>query len=510
MPRLQHWFRHLTRANPTAARKAPRVSLSCEPLEDRTVPSTVAGQVQPGCTEPASNPGSAPECGFRGYTPAQIRHAYGFDRIAFGGVPGDGRGQTIAIIDAYDDPNLASDLRVFDQAFGLPDPPSFTRFAPPGIGVDPAGPGAPHGWEGEEALDVEWAHAIAPAANLVLVEASDPHHLDDAVRYAKSRPDVSVISMSYGYDDGPSTPSYYDGLYTTPAGHQGITFVESSGDDGLLHAPSAHVLIVGGTSLYLNADGSYGSETGWGYYSETEGTFVGSGGGVSGYEPLPGYQRGRVPASVPRRAAPDVAYDGDGNTGFRFFDSYDHPDDGWRVIGGTSAGTPQWAALIAIADQGRALRGEGSLDGPSQTLPTLYALGGTSAFHDITTGCNHDYCAQPGYDEVTGLGTPVADQVVAGLLRATTLPTTSPSPPVEVPLPPVRLGLTSARVGRRRRLVAWLESPDGPRVVAAPFHRPLYRSIAALLVDLDGDGIYDAVVFTARHGRRRVSRTVTL
>src|SRR5262249_26065742 len=104
-----------------------------------------------------------------GYSPAQIRHAYGFDQIAFGAVPGDGRGTTIAIVDAFDDPNIANDLHQFDVQFGLPDP-TFTKVNQSGGTSMPAANG---GWATEIALDVEWAHAIAPGASILLVEAND-------------------------------------------------------------------------------------------------------------------------------------------------------------------------------------------------------------------------------------------------------------------------------------------------------------------------------------------------
>jgi subtilase family serine protease len=131
-----------------------------------------------------------------GYTPAQIRHAYGFDQVWFNGVAGDGTGQTIAIVDAYDDPNVASDLHQFDAAFGLPDP-SLTKvneyggFAPPAANAT---------WAVEIALDVEWAHAIAPGARILLVEANSNSNADlfAAVTYAAEQPGVSVVSMSWG------------------------------------------------------------------------------------------------------------------------------------------------------------------------------------------------------------------------------------------------------------------------------------------------------------------------
>src|SRR5205823_1405179 len=118
-----------------------------------------------------------------GYSPAQVRHAYGFDQVSFNGVAGDGSGATIAIVDAYDDPNIAGDLHQFDLRFGLPDTPSFQKLNQGGGTVLPAANG---GWASEIALDVEWAHAIAPKAGILLVEANDSSYssLFAAVDYA--------------------------------------------------------------------------------------------------------------------------------------------------------------------------------------------------------------------------------------------------------------------------------------------------------------------------------------
>jgi hypothetical protein len=353
---------------------------------------------------PSPHSSSAPY----GFSPAQIRHAYGFDQIAFnhGTVQGDGSGQTIAVVDAYDDPNIAWDLHAFDVQFGLPDP-AFIKVAQDGStrfpSTDPAGSGNPN-WESETALDVEWAHAIAPGATILLVEAYDPSNLFTAVDFAARQPGVVVVSMSWGSNEYASETAL-DRHFTTPAGHAGITFVASAGDQAIVNYPAAspHVLAVGGTSLRLDGEGNIASETAW----------SSSGGGVSQYEPSPSYQSGTVSAG-PMRATPDVAYDADPWTGFSIYDSYNDPQNPWFEFGGTSAGAPQWAALIAIADQGRALRGLGSLDGPSQTLPLLYALRG-SDFRDITSGGGQAGSGGAGYDLITGLGSPLAYRLVADL-----------------------------------------------------------------------------------------------
>jgi subtilase family serine protease len=339
------------------------------------------------------------------YTPGQIRHAYGFDQVSL-----DGSGQTIAIVDAYDHPGIASNLATFDQAFGLPAPPSFRKVDQTG-GTDY--PRADDGWAAEIALDVEWAHAIASAANLLLVEANS-NSLGDlltAVNYARSQAGVVAVSMSWGGGEFTSETSY-DGYFATPAGHiggsglpGGVTFVASSGDSGAWYGPewpsiSSHVLSVGGTSLTLDDQGNYLGETGW----------SGSGGGYSAYVAEPSYQYSAQ--TTGSRSNPDVAYDADPYTGFSVYTTVG--GSGWETFGGTSAGAPQWAALVAVSNQKRALAGLGSLDGPNQTLPRLYTLP-SSHFHDIVSGYN-GYYAGPGYDLVTGQGTPYADRIANSLV----------------------------------------------------------------------------------------------
>ena len=165
----------------------PRGPLAAD--ADRVARSLPAGAQSAACQSDLGHPpldfGSPTPVG---YTPAQIRTAYGINNVTFGTVTGDGAGQTIAIVDAYDDPAFVnstdpsfstSDLAMFDQQFNLPNPPSFTKYNENGQttnlpGTDPAGAGNLNGnWEMEEALDIEWAHAIAPAASIDLVEASN-------------------------------------------------------------------------------------------------------------------------------------------------------------------------------------------------------------------------------------------------------------------------------------------------------------------------------------------------
>jgi len=353
-----------------------------------------------------------------GLNPTQITHAYGFDQVTFknGTVKGDGTGQTIALVDAYDDPSIAADLNVFDQQFGLQAPASFTK-----IGLNSSGqasnttfPPADSGWAGEIELDVEWAHAVAPGAAILLVEANSASESDllAAVNYASNQPGVATVSMSWGSSEFSGEASY-DGYFTTPTGHSGVTFFASSGDNGspaLWPALSTHVVAVGGTTLSLDSQGNYLGETGW----------SGSGGGISQLLSQPTYQQGlvihngsSVISANGMRTAPDVSYDTDPNTGFAVYGTYGW--NGWAEVGGTSDAAPQWAALVAIADQGRALAGQGALDGFTQTLPDLYKLPSTD-FHDITSGSNGGYSAGSGYDLVTGRGTPIANLVIRDLV----------------------------------------------------------------------------------------------
>src|SRR5262249_48741034 len=259
-----------------------------------------------------------------------------------------------------------------------------------------------HGGAVEICLDVEWAHAIAPDANIILFEANNfsSSNLFTMIDIARSTPGVSVISMSLGTSEFSGETSL-DSHFRTPSGHIGITFVAASGDDkapGSYPAFSPNVLAVGGTTLTVDSAGNYVGESGW----------SGSGGGVSGFEQLPAYQTG---IGRPKRATPDVAFDANPVTGVAGYDSDDFGTlAGWfrGSIGGTSLGAPCWAGLIAIADQGRVLANAANL-ADTQAMQALYSIyrngDAKLAFHDITSG-NNGHPAGKGYDLITGLGTP--------------------------------------------------------------------------------------------------------
>jgi len=219
--------------------------------------------------------------------------------------------------------------------------------------------------------------------------------------------------MSWGGSEF-SSEATYDSVFTTPAGHQGVTFVASTGDNGApggFPAYSSNVLAVGGTTLTVNSSGSYTSESGW----------SGSGGGISAYESQPSYQKGIVTQTTTKRAIPDVSFDADPNSGVAVCDSFTYgTSNPWVTVGGTSFSAPAWGAVISIVNQGRAQNGLGSLDGNTQTLPMLYQLdkSNPSAFHDVTTG-NNGNAAGVGYDLVTGLGTPIVNVLAPAMSGST-------------------------------------------------------------------------------------------
>jgi len=358
-----------------------------------------------------------------GYYPSQIQHAYGFDKVTFqgGAVAGDGTGQTIAIVDPYDDPHLASDLHTFDQAFGIPDPPSFQKLAQDGSTNYP--PQDPTGFaEAEMSADVEWAHALAPGANIIVVEANDnqiANLFDVALPTAASQPGVSVVAFPTA-DPESSVETNLDSLFTTPAGHTPETFVAPTGESGFgqggYPAFSPNVLAVGATVVQLNSQNAIQTESAWQL----------TGGGISIAEPQPAYQKGVVTQSTTDRTIPDVSFAGGFDdsqgliTGMASYDSLplEGIPGGWYENGTTGIASIAWSAIIAIADQGRALAGLPALDGVNDTQPLIYKLP-SADFHDITTGSNGSP-AGPGYDLATGIGTPIVNLVVPGLLNIPT------------------------------------------------------------------------------------------
>ncbi len=248
------------------------------------------------------------------YYPNQIQQAYGVNKLLQAGT--DGAGQTIAIVDAYHDPTAANDLNYFSSFMGLQvcnsgaGSPTFTQFNQDGGTTVTAG--TTGGWTGEESLDIEWAHSMAPKANIILYEANSANMSDlmAAVNAARNNPAVSVVSMSFGSGEY-SSETQWDSYFTTPGtrGTSGVTFVASAGDHGApANYPSAspNVVSVGGTSLTLDTNNNYVSESAW----SLAGTRTSAGGGgPSAYEPKPAFQN-NVPllAGSNARGTPDLAF----------------------------------------------------------------------------------------------------------------------------------------------------------------------------------------------------------
>lgn len=342
-----------------------------------------------------------------GLFPAQIRHAYGFDQLtcSYTGTFGDpnlcGYGQTIAIVDAYDDPNIQNDLNTFSSKFGLP---SCTTTNGCFVKATPQGkPRSNQGWALEESLDVQWAHAIAPGAKIILVEAKTASfsNLLGAVDYSVSK-GANQVSMSWGGSEF-SSESSYDSHFNK----NNVSFFASSGDSGSgtsYPAVSPYVVSVGGTTLNVDGSGNVISETAW----------SGSGGGISTYESEQSYQTNYGISSNGKRAIPDVSYNANPNTGVPVYDSFGYQGSkGWFQVGGTSAGAPQWAALSAIVNNARTTPLSSTSFGTDALLyaaatDTNYATN----YRDITSGNNGGFVAGTGYDFVTGVGSPLSNNLI--------------------------------------------------------------------------------------------------
>ena len=312
-----------------------------------------------------------------GLSPETIKSVYGFSTDMSAG-----SGQTIAIVDAYDDPAAESDLGVFSSRFGLP---ACTRangcFAKVNQSGGSSYPRANAGWALEISLDIEWAHAIAPGAKILLVEAASNSfsNLLVAEDYAKTH--AQYVSNSWGGSEF-SSESSYDSHFS----QSGVSFFVSAGDSGLpAEYPSAspNVISVGGTTLHFDGSGNFSGETGW----------SSGGGGCSAYETSSPAQSSFSQSGqgncAGKRATPDVSLDADPNSGVSVYDSTSYyGQSGWFTVGGTSASSPMWAARSA--DQGA-------------VVDAGYVYGNNIDFRDITSGNNGAPCLV-GYDLCTGRG----------------------------------------------------------------------------------------------------------
>jgi len=323
-----------------------------------------------------------------GLTPDAIKKVYN--------LPQTGGHGTIAIITAYHDPTIEQDLSMFNSSFNISSC-TYKNGCLESHQVSTSTKTADTGWSLETSMDVEWAHAIAPNAHILIVEAITPsgENLLKAVDYAKSRNDVVSISMSWGGMEFPEEATLDKHFQNGNNGSPSPVFFAASGDSGAgvnWPAVSPYVIAVGGTHLTFTTNKNLSAESAW----------SGSGGGISAYENQPNYQKNyNLPKAKGMRSIPDVSYNADPKSGYAVYRSTPQNPGRWYILGGTSAGAPQWAAIHSI--------------GLSISHQRLYAdksLADTDQFfRDITSGTNGScsyYCkARVHYDYVTGLGSPV-------------------------------------------------------------------------------------------------------
>jgi subtilase family serine protease len=408
---------------------------------------------------PLSTADCAGGFGLRCYSPAQIAHAYGLDRLHAAGI--DGRGTTIAVVIPFGSPTIAADLHAFDQTFGVTGAPGVAAYPPiatdPQLTViQPAGPVPPFDvdafdgdmvfWAQETTLDVEWAHVVAPKANILLVETPVDEtegvqglpELEKALKYVADHKLADVVSQTFGateetFPNDKAIMGLRDGL--TAASKQDITVVNASGDTGTTNFqldgenlyempvngwPSADPLVtsVGGTELSLDPTGvRLGPDVVW----NDTGIFgfpAASGGGLSSVFKRPKYQDSVKSVVDGARGTPDISMSSgvDGSVWIEY--SFDGGNAPFDIAGGTSAGTAQFAGIVALADQVAGQR-LGAID------DALYSIPYGGGLVDVTDGNNDPgfddvpgYDAGPGYDLASGLGTVDPPRFVPALAAA--------------------------------------------------------------------------------------------
>jgi subtilase family serine protease len=400
------------------------------------------------------------------YDPYEMRHAYNVDNLISAGFTGSGK--TIVIVDSFQSPNIVQQLNFFDNFYGLPglnglgNAPAanlgtFTQVAPDGLTPFVVGDPNMTGWAEEISLDVLWAHAIAPGANITLVLAKSNNDADilSATAYAVNNNLGDVISQSFGENEScvdPTLIAQEHELYAE-ATRKNITIFASSGDQGAsqgscdgnswvkaVSSPASDPLVtgVGGTELHATGyclaalgcnpatnppAGTYQGEIVWNEFGDSS-----SGGGFSVYYDEPSYQQGTIHGGK-QRGVPDVAYNAAVYHGVLTYLNIPGLPAGFYLFGGTSAGSPQWAAILSIADQ-KAGTNLGFINRALYTIgqaPPLYS----KAFHDVTIGNNSvqeldssnnvtsitGFNAGKGWDPATGLGSPIADNLVDQLIQ---------------------------------------------------------------------------------------------
>jgi Fibronectin type III domain len=383
------------------------------------------------------------------YDPAYLQSAYNVAAAA--AADGGGAGQTVALVDAYDDPQVASDLAYYRSYFGLPACSSGTISSTASScvfekvnqnGTAGSYPKGNSSWAVEISLDVEMVSAICPHCQILLVEAnsSSLSDLGTAVNTAVGL-GANVVSNSYGAGEFSSESSA--GYYV----HPGVAIVASAGDSGYgveFPAASGGATAVGGTSLtqLTNTGTRNGSETAW----------SGTGAGCSAYEPKPSWQ---LDGGCPKRTVADVSAVADPNTGVWVYDTYGV--SGWAIYGGTSVAAPIIGSFYALA---------GNAPGSSAT-PASYLYSSPTALYDVTSGsdgsCSPAYLctATVGYDGPTGLGSPGGSPSSIAAFRGTPPAPTAPSAPASL----------TATAGNQRVSLSW-----SPSSGTTPITYDVYRS----------------------------------
>jgi subtilase family serine protease len=396
------------------------------------------------------------------YVPSQVRAAYDLPALYSSGVTG--KGATIVIVDSYGSPTIRNDLSVFDQAFGLPAPPSFKIITPAGkIPRYNAANSDMVGWAGETTLDVEWAHVIAPEANILLVETpvseTEGTHgfpqIVTAEEYVLNHHLGDVISQSFSATEEtfPNKASLESlrGAYEL-ADKDHVTVLAASGDSGAADVgqnettyytfpvtswPDSDPLVtgVGGSQLHFAADGTPEAPTVWNdTYNKAATEFadanagpdpLAGGGGLSIFFPRPSYQNGVQDVVGGKRGVPDISMSAACDGSVDTYGTFGGAPAGWSPACGTSEATPLFAGIVALAAQ-KAGHPLGLIN------PALYQLSAEHApgIVDITSGNNtvsftqggHEYTvkgfsARPGYDLASGVGTVNAQYFVPELAQ---------------------------------------------------------------------------------------------
>jgi subtilase family serine protease len=352
-----------------------------------------------------------------GILPREFKAAYGFNQIR-----NQGQGVTIALVDAFKDPNITSDVAFYANYFHI---------APCNFSVVILGnPLEGQGWDLEESLDAQQACALAPQANIILFEANSNSYTDllTAVATASTAPyNAQVVSMSWGGSSA-SGENQYDTYFCNIVNGAGqpVTNVAATGDGGhgtIYPSTSPCVVAAGGTTLVpltaaplanpLSID--YGTESAW----------SGSGGGIDPYETETSWQVTACAMYSPNgdRCVPDIASDANPGTGVPVYDTYSY--NGWVQVGGTSVATPDWGSFFTLVNSQRVLNGQNTLSMAASDLYTLYYQSNnySTYFHEITSGtngsCGLDCETGPYYNLVTGIGTYQASNLFAPLVADT-------------------------------------------------------------------------------------------